>query len=157
MTAMDGVTLDEDRDTVSATAIVEAPAPAIFDLLRRPAVHERINGDGSVQGTWDGPAVIGPGSRFGMRMRLGLPYRVHSTVVEYEQDRVIAWHHFMGHRWTWRLEPADEQRSTVTETFDLSSAKAVFILRLMGYPGRHRDNVARSVANLRQLAETAPG
>lgn len=148
MTSQNDVTVSVDRDSVAATGIVDAPAAAVFDVLRRPVNHHAISGDGTVRGTLDGPEVLELGSRFGMKMRLGVPYRIHSKVVEFEQDRKIAWAHFGGHRWSWTLEPTDDGRTRVTERFDMSTAKFPPALRLMGYPARHRDNVARSVANL---------
>jgi hypothetical protein len=36
----------------------------------------------------------------------------------------------------------------VTETFDMSTSRASPVLRLVGYPKRHRDNVEGSVTNL---------
>jgi len=137
-----------DGDIVSASGVVQAPPAEVFELLRRPANHSIINGDGTVRGTTDGDEVLGPGSRFGMKMKLGLPYRVHSKVVEFEQDRLIAWCHFAGHRWRWELEPVDGGATKVTETFDLSTAKFPPALKAFGFPARHRGNVAGSVANL---------
>ena len=153
MSPAEHVTVNEDDSSVTATAVVDAPAAEIFDLLRRPGEHARITGDGTVQGVADGPELLEQGSRFGMRMKVGVPYRVHSTVVEYEPDRTIAWAHFGGHRWRWRLEPTGDFQTTVSETFDLSTAKLPWALRLAGYPGRHRDNVVSSVANLKRLVE----
>jgi hypothetical protein len=45
-------------------------------------------------------------------------------------------------------------RTNVTETFDMSTSRFPPGLRLLGYPGRHRDNVARSVANVVDLVAT---
>jgi hypothetical protein len=36
----------------------------------------------------------------------------------------------------------------VTETFDMSTARFPPALRIVGYPGRHRDNVSDSVTKL---------
>lgn len=155
MTTADHVTVNEDDSSVTATAVVDAPAAVIFDLLRRPAEHARISGDSTVQGVVDGPELLEQGSRFGMRMKIGVPYRVHSKVVEYEPGRTIAWSHFGGHRWRWRVEPNGDFQTTVSETFDLSTSKLPWALRLGGYPHRHRDNVVSSVANLKRLAEGA--
>lgn len=137
-----------ERDTASATGIVNASAAAVFEYLRRPANHAEISGDGSVQGTTGSEQVLGPGSRFGMKMRIGVPYQVGSRVVEFEENRVIAWAHFSGHRWRWELEPVDAARTRVTETFDLSTAKLPLALRLIGLPKGHEKNVAKSVANV---------
>ena len=82
-------------------------------------------------------------------MKVGVPYAISSKVVEFEQDRRIAWCHLGRHRWRWQLEPTDDGRTQVTETFDLSTAVFPPALRLLGFPGRHERNVERSVANLR--------
>ena len=143
----EGVTTQLDEDTVSATGVVAASPHEVFEFLRRPANHAALSGDGTVRGVSKGDEVLSDGSKFGMKMKLGVPYRVSSKVVEFEPDRRIAWCHFGGHRWRWELEPVDGG-TKVTETFDLSTAKFPPALRLVGYPKRHRDNVAGSVANL---------
>ena len=155
MTTADEITVTVDRNTISATGVAAAPPAVVFDLLRRPANHLAINGDGTVKGELEGPEVLELGSKFGMRMRLGVPYRIHSKVTACEPDRVIAWRHLGGHEWRWTLEPTDGGDATrVTETFDMSTAKFPPALRLFGYPERHRDNVVGSVSNL--IALVAP-
>jgi uncharacterized protein YndB with AHSA1/START domain len=141
------VTTTITEDTVSATGIVPATPAAVFDFLRRPANHSELSGDGTVKGSRTGDEELSMDSRFGMKMKVGVPYRVSSKVVEFEQDHLIAWCHFGGHRWRWELEPVDGG-TQVTETFDLSTAKFPPALRLAGYPKRHEDNVADSVRNL---------
>jgi uncharacterized protein YndB with AHSA1/START domain len=143
----DGVTTELGEDEVSATGVVAASPHDVFEFLRRPANHAVLSGDGTVRGVAKGDEVLSEGSRFGMKMKLGVPYRVTSKVVEFEPDRRIAWCHFGGHRWRWELEPVDGG-TKVTETLDMSTAKFPPALRLVGYPKRHRDNVAGSVANL---------
>lgn len=142
------VTTELDRDRVSATAVVDADPAAVFDYLRRPVNHAAISGDRTVQGNLVGPPALSLGDRFGMSMKIVLPYQVTSKVVEFDQDRLIAWCHLSGHRWRWELEPAGPGRTRVTETFDLSTARLPIALRLMGLPAGHRGNVAKSVANL---------
>lgn len=152
----DAVTTIVDRDTVSATTIVAAPPDVVFDYLRRPANHTEINGDGSVRGITVGPEVLAAGDQFGMQMRIGLPYRVISTVVEYNEGRRIAWCHFFGHRWRWELEPVGDSQTKLTETFDLSTSKAPWSLRLFGFPQRHKDNVAASVQQVAAHFASSP-
>jgi len=141
------VTTTITEDTVSASGIVPATPAAVFDFLRRPANHSELSGDGTVKGSRTGDEELSMDSRFGMKMKVGVPYRVSSKVVEFEQDHLIAWCHFGGHRWRWELEPVDGG-TQVTETFDMSTAKFPPALRLAGYPKRHEDNVADSVRNL---------
>src|SRR5436309_2280111 len=108
---------------VTGVTTVHAPAERIFALLVDPAKHPLIDGSGTVTAVREGsaPERLELGSRFGMEMRLGLPYRVTNRVVEFEQDRLIAWRHLGGHRWRWELRPIDERTTEVTETFDYST------------------------------------
>ena len=152
----DGVTTNLGPDSVSATGVVDALPSDVFAFIRRPANHAEISGDHSVRGVVKGPDELGPESRFGMRMKVGVPYRMKSTVVEFDEDRVITWCHFSGHRWRWQLEPTGDGKTQVTETFDLSTAKVPFLLRRMGYPKGHVSNVANSVANVASHFEDRP-
>lgn len=145
----EGVTVTQDSDSVSASVVVDATPADVFDFIRRPANHSIISGDSSVKGALKGPEVLGEGDRFGMDMKLGLPYRVTSQVKEYVHGSKIAWAHFGGHRWRWEVEAAPEGGTKVTETYDQSTAKVGLPLRLAGYPGRHRSNVIESVVNVR--------
>jgi uncharacterized protein YndB with AHSA1/START domain len=145
----DDVTTHLDKDTVSATAVIDAPPEAVFDFLRRPANHPVISGDQTVRGTTKGPEQLTIGDHFGMKMKLGVPYRVQSEVVEFEENRLIAWCHIGGHRWRWELEPAAGGKTTLTETYDQTTSRFPPALRLVGYPKRHESNVASSVANVR--------
>ena len=144
----EGITTSLGAKNVSATGIVDASPREVFDFIRQPVNHPEISGDDSVRGVAKGPDKLGPESRFGMKMRVGAPYRMSSKVVEFDEDRVIAWSHFGGHRWRWELEPAGERKTKVTETFDASTSRTPFVLRMMGLPKRHLTNVANSVANV---------
>ena len=136
--------------TTSATDVVDASPEEVFDFVRRPANHAIISGNGTVQGNLAGPERLGAGDRFGMSMKMGVPYRIRNTVVEFEQDRRIAWCHPGRHRWRWEVEPTDDGRTRVTETFDMGPSPIKFALKLfMGLPDGHTENVRRSVENVR--------
>ena len=104
--------------------VVDEPAERVFELLADPAAHALIDGSGTVRGS-KAPADtrLALGSRFGMSMKVRIPYLITNEVVEFEEGRLIAWRHFGGHRWRWRLEPVDGG-TEVTETFDWSTAKS---------------------------------
>ncbi len=68
-------------------------------------------------------------------------------MVEFEENRLIAWAHFGGHRWRYELEPIDEG-TRVTETFDWSTAKAPKFIELMGYPKKHPANMEKTLERL---------
>ena len=147
MTADQDVTTTLADDHVSATGVVPADAGRGVRLPPPSGEPRELSGDGTVKGVTHGDEALELGSKFGMKMKVGVPYRVSSKVVEFEQDRLIAWCHFGGHRWRWQLEPVDGG-TKVTETFDMSTAKFPPALKLAGYPKRHEDNVAGSVRNL---------
>ena len=137
-------------DTISASTVVDAPPEEVFAFLRDPANHPLISGDGSVRRSRSGSRQLAKGDRFGMDMKMGLPYPIPNTVHEFEQDRRIAWANPGGQRWRWELAPTEDGRTQVTETFDVSTALPGYeqVLRLLGFPARHERNVERSVANL---------
>ena len=91
--------------SVGASVVVAADPVAVFDLLADPRRHAEFDGSGTVRGAVSGPRRLGPGARFGMTMRLGLPYRISNTVVEFDENRRIGWRHFGRHVWRYELEP----------------------------------------------------
>ena len=95
------------------------------------------------------PLVLG--SKFGMNMRIGLPYRIQNEVVEYEKDRLIAWQHFGRHRWRYEFEPVDGG-TKVTETFDWSTSRSPRFIELMGYPKKHPANMDKTLERLEAVA-----
>lgn len=130
---------------------MHAPADRVFDVLADPTKHPLIDGSGTVLATRGAtPERLELGSRFGMNMRLGLPYFVTNKVVEYERDRLIAWRHFAGHRWRWELRPVGPDTTEVTETFDWSRTPGESVYRLLGYLDR---NTAAIEASLRRLSD----
>ena len=145
------------RHQVSGTAIIAAPAERIFALLTDPAEHPLIDGTGSVLAVQDGgPERLTLGSTFGMDMKIGAPYKILNTVVEYDHNRLIAWRHFYGHRWRWQLKPLadgpDGERTEVTETFDWSTARIPLLLTLSPFPRRNRRGIEKSLERLAHRA-----
>jgi hypothetical protein len=113
---------------VSVSRVIAAPAQKIFDLLADPLMHPVLDGSGTVKRSRDGnPQRLALGSKFGMSMRIGMPYRITNTVVEFEDGRRIAWRHWGGQVWRYDLETVD-RGTQVTETFDWSKA----VSRLLG-------------------------
>jgi hypothetical protein len=112
----------EHVKSVSVERVIAAPPEKIFDVLADPSEHPVIDGSGTVKDTrGDQPARLSLGAKFGMSMRLGIPYVIKNTVVEFEEGRLIAWRHFGRHRWRYELEPADGG-TKVRETYDWSNA-----------------------------------
>ena len=133
--------------SVSRSAVVPAPPAEVFGLLTDPRRHAEIDGSGTVKGVTQGPERLSLGDRFGMRMRLGVPYVISSEVVELEPDRRIAWRHVGHHVWRYELEPVDGG-TRVTETFDWANARSPLALELLGIPARNARSIDATLERL---------
>lgn len=148
---------DTNPDLVEAERVIPASADTIFDLLADPQQHAAIDGSGAVRGArTKGPARLSQGAKFGMDMRMGVPYRVTNTVVEFDEGRRIAWRHFGGHTWRWILEPLGMGSTRVTEQFDVSTARAPWLLKLARVPERNRRGMEKSLDRLEQAVAGRP-
>ena len=139
--------------TVSVSRVIAASPEAIFAIVSSPEGHTRIDGSGTVRGAIEGPDRLELGSKFRMDMKMGVPYKMWSTVVEFEQDRLIAWAHFGKHRWRFELEPVGDD-TMVTHTFDWSTARSPKFIELMGYPKKHPANLEATLERLAAAVET---
>ena len=133
---------------VSHSIMVPAPAQDIFDLLADPRRHCEIDGSGSVkEAKVDAPARLSLNAKFTMNMRIGLPYRMTNTVVEFEEGRLIGWRHFGGHVWRYVLEPV-EGGTKVTEQFDWNTNRSPLFLKLMKAVENNSVSIQRTLENL---------
>lgn len=137
---------------VSVERVIAAPAEKIFDLLADPGRHSAIDGSGTVQGYRGEQERLALGSTFGMSMKLFVPYRMKNRVMEFEENRLIAWSHFFGHRWRYELEPV-EVGTLVRETFDWSTARLPKFIELIGYPRRHPAAMEATLDRIAALVE----
>ena len=117
-----------DPDVVSVERVIPAPPDRIFAVIADPARHREIDGSGTVRDAKDvGDERLTLGSTFGMKMRMGIPYSMVSTIVEYEENRRIAWQTRPpapfsklggGRIWRYELEPVDGG-TLVRESWDI--------------------------------------
>ena len=127
---------------------VPAEPQAIFDLLADPSKHALIDGSGTVRGTGEGnPERLSLGAKFGMSMKMGVPYRVTNEVVEFDEPNAIAWRHMGHHVWRYRLRPV-EGGTEVTEEFDWGVARSPTLLRLTGATKRNAKAIEATLDRL---------
>ena len=137
--------------TVSVERVVHAPASAIFDLLADPSGHARIDGSGSVRGVRGESKRLGLGDTFSVNMKIGLPYVSANRVIEFEENRRIAWQQILMHQiWRYELTPVDDG-TLVRETFDGSKYRAGPILSLLGVIPKHRVNMTKTLDRIEEL------
>ena len=145
---------DAAAQRVSVERVVDAPAERIFAILADARQHHRIDGSEMVQSSLKAPERLSMGSKFSMSMKLGpLPYRISNEVVEFEQDRRIAWCHYGKHRWRYELEPQADGKTLVRETFDWSTALVPKAIELVGYPKKNRVAIAETLERLAGVVE----
>src|SRR3984885_3709646 len=141
---------------------IRASPEVIFDVLADPAKHSLIDGSGMVQGV----AKAGESTRlalgvtFGMSMKMGISYATASTVVEFEENRRIAWQtgpkgrlepYVAGRIWRYELEPRGS-RTLVRETWDISTDHQRALLKLGDiYSKKTRRDMELTLARLDAL------
>lgn len=142
-------------DVVTVHRVIPAAAGEIFELLATPAQHRLIDGSGTVQDVQPNtPERLSAGARFGMQMHWGLRYKILNEVVEFTEDRRIAWRHFGGHVWRYVLEPVDAGTTLVTEQFDPTRSRSPVVLRLLGASRRNRQSMERTLERLEAWARS---
>jgi uncharacterized protein YndB with AHSA1/START domain len=129
---------NSQHTVVSVDRVINAPSASLFAVVADASRHPEIDGSGQLVKAKDSEThQLSLGSTFGMSMKMGVPYAVSNTVVEFEQDRRIAWQtvlsgrfgHFIGGRiWRYEFEPV-EGGTKVTESWDISQDKQAFLLK----------------------------
>ncbi|HEX6343148.1 SRPBCC family protein [Umezawaea sp.] len=141
--------VDTGARTVTRQVVVNAPAATLFAMLADPRRHGEVDGSGTVLSGVRGPARLSEGAEFSVAMRMyGVPYRITSRVTAFEDGRLIEWRHPMGHRWRWTFEE-HEGRTTVTETFDYTTARSPKALELLRMPALNAKGIRATLTGLR--------
>jgi uncharacterized protein YndB with AHSA1/START domain len=151
-----------DGTVVSVARVIKAPAATIFAVVADASRHPEFDGSGAVKRAKDdGPEHLTLGSTFGMSMKMGVPYSVANTVVEFETDRRIAWQTRLsgplgklvgGRIWRYELEET-EGGTRVTESWDIRQDKQGFLLRRGPVGKQSAGNMSKSLERLASLTE----
>lgn len=82
--------VDPGPQQISRSVEVSAPATELFAMVADPRRHHELDGSGTVGQNIRTPDRLQVGSRFSTGMRMfGLPYRITSTVTEFDPDKVV--------------------------------------------------------------------
>ncbi len=165
-----------DGRTVTSSIVVAAPPAEVFALIANPHRHHEFDGSGTVRRATSGPQRLALGDRFGMDMKITLPYKITNKVVEFEADRRIGWCHFAKAVWRYELEPvgggthatelarspsdtapvgdagAEPWRGTrITETFDYAGSPVAKGMELLKMPTRNAKSIRDTLRRLQQI------
>jgi uncharacterized protein YndB with AHSA1/START domain len=121
-------------DVVTVERFIPTTPDRIFALISDPRRHHEFDGSGTVKQARNVPDHLELGATFGMNMVLGVPYAMRSTVVEYEEDKLLAWQtrapvRFVdplagGRIWRYELEPT-KGGTLVKESWDIREESPV--------------------------------
>ncbi|MEJ7636304.1 SRPBCC family protein [Aeromicrobium sp.] len=146
-------------DIITVERTINASPDQIFAVISDAGRHAEIDGSGTVRGTRQKSRPLTLGSTFGMAMHMGVGYRTSNKVVEFEQDRRIAWQTsglkgLVGGRiWRYELEPAGD-RTLVRESWDVSKDKQKFFLKRSPMAPAAKTGMRKT---LERIAETLEG
>jgi uncharacterized protein YndB with AHSA1/START domain len=145
-------------DVVTVERVIPAPPERIFAMLVDPVKHREIDGSGTVRDVRGESQRLTLGSTFGMNMRMGVPYSMVSTVVEYEENRRIAWQPrpaypvigpMLGGRiWRYELEPV-AGGTRVRESWDISQEHPKFLVR--NAAGKVKQGMERTLERIEEI------
>jgi uncharacterized protein YndB with AHSA1/START domain len=152
-------------DSVSATAIIDAPADVIFEILTDPAKHAAIDGTGWVLGQLNDERLAAAGQIFRMSMHHDEhpdgDYQTVNEVQTFDPPSAISWKPgydtedgglgFGGWVWRYDLAPAGPGTTSVTLTYDWSAVPAS-IREYIPFPPFGPDHLDNSLAHLADLA-----
>ncbi|MBI4883576.1 MAG: SRPBCC family protein [Actinobacteria bacterium] len=152
---------DPIHDVATVERQIAAPPERIFDLLADPTRHQEIDGSGTVRGSADGSQRLALGSKFGMSMHAGFGYSMANTVVEFEENRRIAWQTrptmalvglLVGGRiWRYELVPQDGG-TLVRESWDIRQEKVPLSVRPLR--GRTIQSMTKTLERIASRVET---
>jgi hypothetical protein len=139
----------------SARIVIQASPKTIFDLLANPYRHFEIDGTQTIKANLSGPDRLSHGAKFRTAMHLGIHYRITNRVVEFKENKLIAWDHVARWRWRHELRDLGNGSTEVTETFDGSYApwpSQIWLNYRKAYP-KTQKIVAKSLVRLKEVAE----
>ena len=147
-------------DVVSVERVIPAPPDEIFDLLADPSRHRDIDGSGTVRDAKGGSERLALGSTFGMSMKMGIPYSMVSEVIEFEENRSIAWQTRPpvswgarlggGRIWRYELEPVDGG-TRVRESWDISQEAGLSKPFAARGAKKTAENMEKTLARIEEL------
>jgi uncharacterized protein YndB with AHSA1/START domain len=155
------------RWVVSVERVVAAPPEQIWALVADPRRHQDINGNDTVRDAFDVPGNLSLGSTFGMNMDFGGAYTMTNTVIEYDDNRCIAWQArppaggarwrkiFGGRIWRYELEPVDGG-TRVRESWDVSEEGRFgsrWLVRLYG--SQTKTNMEHTLERIEELCRSS--
>jgi hypothetical protein len=104
-----------------------------------------------LKGELRAPERLYLGASFGMKMKLITPYYIKNQVVEFEENRSIAWRHLLHNVWRYELIEIDPVTTLVIQSWDGRKARSKWWVR--DYYKWVPKAMARTLVKLKDLSE----
>jgi len=130
---------------------IKAPPKVIFDLIADPKNHQKIDGSGMLKGELKAPERLYLGAKFGMKMKFIIPYLIKNEVVEFEENKSLAWRHLLHNVWRYELIEIDPRTTLVIQSWDGRNARSKWWVS-DSYKWVPKA-MARTLVKLKELAE----
>ena len=141
-----------EKYLVGAKIIINAPAEKIFNFIANPHNHARIDGSKMVKGRMVGPEKLELGSRFFMRMQMGVPYIMKNQVVEFRKNELLGWKPLARNTWRYELKQLADGATEVTQWMDGRNAPKVLMKREITWADKA---IAKTLVNLKRIIEAS--
>ena len=140
---------------VSSSLVIKAPVEEVFNFLANPQNHLLMDGSGQLQDFVDVPERLFLGAKFSMEVKLGTKYKVTNTVIEFEENKVIAWKHIGQHVWRYDFLDNGDNTTTLTESWDWSTMPfgTKFGIEILGFPKKNLENIKNTLKKIAELLE----
>jgi uncharacterized protein YndB with AHSA1/START domain len=151
------------NDHVTVERLIPASPEKIFELLADPGRHPEIDGSGTVQQARSGGRRLALGDSFGMEMKWGVAYKTRNTIVEFEENKLIAWQTLApgplgklvtGRVWRYELVPTDDG-TLVRETWDISQERFGSKRAIRRFATLTEGNMTRTLERIEQLVTSS--
>ena len=103
-----------------ARIVINRPASELFNFIANPKNHPKIDGSKMVRGKAYGPKRLSMNSWFVMRQLRIIPYFMPNKVVEFEEEKLIAWRNALPSRWRYEFISLPDGSTQVTQYLDCS-------------------------------------
>ena len=131
---------------------IKAPPKVIFDLIADPKNHQKIDGSVMLKGELKAPERLYLGAKFGMKMKFIIPYLIKNEVVEFEENKSLAWRHLLHNVWRYELIEIDPRTTLVIQSWDGRNARSKWWVS-DSYKWVPKA-MARTLVKLKELAES---
>ena len=103
-----------------ARIVINRPASELFNFIANPKNHPKIDGSKMVRGKAYGPKRLSMNSWFVMRQLRIIPYFMPNKIVEFEEEKLIAWRNALPSRWRYEFISLPDGSTQVTQYLDCS-------------------------------------